>query len=375
MGLGLYLHVPFCKSKCHYCDFCSFPTLENSDTYLEALGHEARLLSIEHGRLAPKTIYVGGGTPTLLSRAAWESLARMLESHFDLSEVVEWSVEGNPESTRRPLLDTLRAIGVNRFSMGIQTMDQPLLETIGRIHTPQDVEAAFEALRSAGFDNVNLDLMTGLPGQTLEAVNATLDRVGIFDPEHLSAYGLKIEEGTRFDRLERQGLLKLPEEDLERAMDHRIREVLRARGYRHYEISNYAKAGRECRHNLNYWNCGSYAALGLSAHGYLLGTRYENTSDMSEYLGRIQEGALPMVSRETINAEEDEKEWLMLRLRLADGICYEAYERRYGKSFLKEKEEAIRRLSGTGWIEAGSEALRLTESGMDFANAVIVEFI
>jgi len=373
MGLGLYVHIPFCKSKCYYCDFCSMPDLSRRGDYLDALETEARLHGNRYGRLKPETIFIGGGTPTLLEAQDWHRLAKLFERYFDLSSLTEWSVEGNPESVSANLAVTLKSIGVNRFSMGVQSMDFSLLKAIGRIHSPEEVALAVDALRNTGFDNINLDLMTGLPGQTLSAVDETLRWVKQFDPEHVSAYGLKIEEGTPFDRMERQGLLKLPEESLERGMDHRIREVLGEWGYEHYEISNYAKPGKECRHNLNYWNCGSYAALGLSAHGYLNGVRYENTSDLEQYLRDLRQEKLPVISEEAISTKEDEKEWIMLRLRLSEGIPLADYQARYGKSFLTEKRAPVERLKETGWIDLQEGFLRLTETGLDFANAVIVE--
>lgn len=374
MSLGLYVHIPFCRSKCYYCDFCSMPDLSRRGDYMDALEKEVQLYTTRYGLLKPETIFIGGGTPTLLETQDWQRLARLLERHFDLSSLTEWSVEGNPESVDLALAETLKSIGVNRFSMGVQSMDFSLLRAIGRIHSPEEVTIAFNALRRAGFDNINLDLMTGLPGQTLATVEETLRWVKQFDPEHVSAYGLKIEEGTPFDRMERQGLLKLPEETLEREMDHRIRQVLGDHGYQHYEISNYAKPGKACRHNLNYWNCGSYAAVGLSAHGYLNGVRYENTSDLNRYFHDLNSGTLPVISEEAISSQEDEKEWIMLRLRLSEGISYSMYQARYGKSFLDEKMAAVDKLKGTGWIDLNEESLRLTETGLDFANAVIIEF-
>lgn len=373
MSLGLYVHIPFCKSKCYYCDFCSMPDLSRRSDYMDAIETEARLFAARYGRLKPDTVFIGGGTPTVLEEPDWHRLARLFERYFDFSSLSEWSVEGNPESVTVSMAKTLKDIGVNRFSMGVQSMDFGLLKAIGRIHSPDEVKRAFEALRQTGFDNINLDLMTGLPGQTLSSLEETLQWLRQFDPEHVSAYGLKIEEGTPFDRMERQGLLKLPEESLEREMDHRIREVLRERGYEHYEISNYAKPGKACRHNLNYWNCGSYAALGLSAHGYLNGVRYENTSELDVYMEALSSEKLPVISEETISLQEDEKEWLMLRLRLTEGISFSEYQARYGKSFLAEKKAAIDRLKETGWIDLQKDYLRLTEAGLDFANTVIVE--
>lgn len=373
MSLGLYVHIPFCKSKCYYCDFCSMPDLSRRSDYMDAIETEARLFAARYGRLKPDTVFIGGGTPTVLEEQDWHRLARLFERYFDFSSLSEWSVEGNPESVTFSMAKTLKDIGVNRFSMGVQSMDFGLLKAIGRIHSPDEVKRAFEALRQSGFDNINLDLMTGLPGQTMSSLEETLQWLKQFDPEHVSAYGLKIEEGTPFDRMERQGLLKLPEESLEREMDHRIREVLRERGYEHYEISNYAKPGKACRHNLNYWNCGSYAALGLSAHGYLNGVRYENTSELDVYMEALSSEKLPVISEETISLQEDEKEWLMLRLRLTEGISFSEYQARYGKSFLAEKKAAIDKLKETGWIDLQKDYLRLTEAGLDFANTVIVE--
>ena len=372
MGLGLYVHIPFCRSKCHYCDFCSMPDLSRVGAYLNALEAEAALLMQHCGKLAPETIFIGGGTPTLLEEKAWHRLSNVFNRTFDLSALGEWSVEGNPESVSLKLAKTLKAIGVNRFSMGVQSMDAKLLKAIGRIHGPEHVELAFEALRQAGFDNLNLDLMTGLPGQTLSSIEEVLSWVKHFEPEHVSAYGLKIEEGTPFDLMERRGQLKLPDEALEREMDHRIRAFLAEQGYEHYEISNYAKSGKACRHNLNYWNCGPYAALGLSAHGYLNGERYENTSDLDTYIDRLKQKQLPVISREAISLQEDEKEWLMLRLRLSEGIPLKVYQSRYNKSLLIEKVNEVKKLVAQGWVVIQEDHLKLTESGMDFANAVIV---
>ena len=325
LPLGLYIHIPFCRSKCAYCDFYSLAGAEERmDDYCRALERHLAEVAPQAECHKADTVYFGGGTPSYLGA---ERLCRLLGSIrklYKLDKHAEITLEANPDSaTDRKALKRLRKAGFNRLSLGVQSMDDALLQTIGRIHTRQQVQEAVAAARKAGFKNLSLDLIYGLPGQTMEGWEKALsDAVGLH-PEHLSCYGLKLEEGTPLYR--RQGELTFPDEDMQADMYLYTVEFLKQCGYEQYEISNFAKPGFASRHNLKYWLMQEYAGFGPGAHSDFGNVRYGYARDLERYL----KGELVLQESETVDSDEREREYLMLRLRTVQGVDPREFEYRF----------------------------------------------
>ena len=352
LPLGLYIHIPFCRSKCAYCDFYSLAGAEERmDDYCRALERHLAEVAPQAECHKADTVYFGGGTPSYLGA---ERLCRLLGSIRKLYKVdkhAEITLEANPDSaTDRKALKRLRKAGFNRLSLGVQSMDDALLQTIGRIHTRQQVQEAVAAARKAGFKNLSLDLIYGLPGQTMEGWEKTLsDAVGLH-PEHLSCYGLKLEEGTPLYR--RQGELTFPDEDMQADMYLYAVEFLKQCGYEQYEISNFAKPGFASRHNLKYWLMQEYAGFGPGAHSDFGNVRYGYARDLERYL----KGELVLQESETVDSDEREREYLMLRLRTVQGVDPREFEYRFRQRFaplaalLQQcAREGLAEQDGNGW--------------------------
>jgi oxygen-independent coproporphyrinogen-3 oxidase len=373
---SLYIHIPFCKNKCFYCDFTSVVnTDEKIREYIGYLIKEMKMYKVDNKRHKIKTIFIGGGTPSLLGASVFKLLVDNLRENFDLSGLIEFTIEANPESVTWEKLNVYRECGVNRLSMGLQTTDDSLLKRIGRIHSLEEFRSAFDSARKAGFTNINLDLMFGLPGQTVEDVKKTLGVVKEINPEHISAYGLKLEDGTKLSDMFEKGLLDMPSEEEERDMCHIINEFLEENGYHQYEVSNYAKDGMECKHNIVYWEGGDYIALGMASHGYLDDVRYENSAEFKEYYKYIEEDKLPIVHKEEISEEEKLKEAIILGLRLNKGIDIEEININHGISFLEDYKDVLKDLKNRGLIDVTSKNVKLTKLGFDLCNQVLVEFM
>jgi oxygen-independent coproporphyrinogen-3 oxidase len=320
---GLYVHVPFCHARCRYCDFATYTDrAADAERYLAALRREMGA----HRGASLDTVFVGGGTPSALDPVQWGGLMAAVREHFTLLPGAEVTVECNPESVTPDLLAAYRATGVNRLSLGLQASQDRLLRGLGRLHDFDRFLRAWADARAAGFDNLNLDLMYGLPGQTREDWRETLRRVLDLRPEHLSAYALKVEHGSAYGR---QGLEV--DDDLEADLYEEAVGLLAAAGYRHYEISNFALPGRECRHNLRYWHNASTIGVGLSAAGFDGRHRRVNAKAMDDYLAAVEGGRSPVAEESTLTPEERVGEDLMLALRLADGVRPDETARRlYG---------------------------------------------
>lgn len=341
---GLYVHIPFCVRKCPYCDFYSVAERSRASEYRTALLRELS----EYPRRFD-TVFVGGGTPTAMG----EELALLCRS---LPKAEEFTVEANPGTLSPELLRALRGAGVNRLSIGVQSFNDAELAALGRIHSAAQAEEAFFMAREAGFDNINLDLMLATPGQTAESLGHSLARVRALSPEHVSAYSLIIEEGTPFY----ENTPDLPDEDEERELYHQAREALEAMGLKQYEISNFARPGRECRHNLKYWSGGEYVGIGAAAASFCGGERYKNAPDLELYLA----GGGRKTERETVDAGELLREKFWLGLRKTDGVEY------FG-----EFPAEVERLAAKGLLEMNGNRLRLTRRGLDLANIVFAEFV
>ena len=391
-SLGLYIHIPFCQAKCAYCDFYSMSgaTEENMQRYVDSL-----LLQMEDYSKAAKiynvdTVFIGGGTPTALSVKCLSEVIDGIYRWFGVSKNAEFTLEANPATVSVSSLSKYRRAGVNRLSLGLQSANDDELTALSRIHSKADFEASYYAARKAKFENINVDIMYGIPMQTAESFTRTLDYLTSLWPEHISMYGLKIEDGTPF-ALRRDSLI-LPDEDTEADMYFDAIRYLEAKGYRHYEISNFARPGFECRHNLKYWNCDEYLGLGCAAHSYFANTRFSLKRNMGLYIDAMEAdiahgGMLTddgtSISHEqfraaelvdemyTIAPEERVGEYIMLRLRLADGISSAAFTQRFGLNF-----DAIygRRLGiyiDNGFMTYDGDRYALTPKGMFVSNYIL----
>jgi len=378
MTLGLYIHVPFCVKKCLYCDFVSYPYSETAaGAYLDALFKEIELYDhiLKDREKKLTSIFIGGGTPTCLPAGRLASLLAKVQEVFCLLPGCEITVEANPGTVDRQSLLRLRECGVNRLSLGIQAFQERLLNTLGRVHTAVEASEAAFAARDAGFDNLNLDFIFGIPGQTIEDWLETLSWVVSLEPEHISVYGLQLEGGTPLEQAVTCGKLQMCSEELELSMYQSAIHYLTGMGYIHYEISNFARPGRESVHNLGYWLNRPYLGLGPAAHSYLWGERFANESTIENYAGCLSRGELPVTARETGTVQMEMAETMFLGLRLIEGINLEAFYRRFGRRAEDVYREKIGFLEDAGLVEVAGGYLRLTPRGLPVANEVFKEFV
>lgn len=369
--LGLYLHIPFCIAKCAYCDFCSFPADNGTRRrYVKALLCETGAQAKDfHGRTVD-TVFFGGGTPTLLSPDELCALLDGIRAHFALAGDAEITVECNPKTADLSAFRILREGGFNRLSIGMQSANDNELAALGRAHRHADLLRAVADAKEAGFDNINLDLMFGIPHQTKESFAHTLDEVISLTPTHLSVYSLQIEEGTPF--YQNRASLPLPSEEEEGEMAHMLHARLKAAGYARYEISNYAKEGRECRHNLRYWQMGDYLGLGIAAHSLVGNRRFYNREDFRAYL----EDPLSMrEEEEELSVASREFEYVMLGLRLACGIEETAFRATFGYGFHEKYEKRLLPYLSAGFAAFDGTRTRLTDRGMAVSNAILAEIL
>ena len=376
---GLYIHIPFCKKKCRYCDFVSFPALEREDLYFVALVAEMRKYApLMKGR-AFDTVFIGGGTPTVLKPGRTAALLNEARKCFSIKPGAEITSEANPESASEEKLGELYEAGVNRLSLGLQSANDLELHAIGRIHSRQDFINAVSAARKVGFTNINADVMHGLPGQTEESCIDTLRLVTELEIPHISSYSLILEEGTPLYDDVRNGRVMLPDPDDTADMEDAGFEFLAQRGYARYEISNFAKPGFECRHNLNYWDNGEYLGIGLNSHSALRlkgdWTRFNNTDDLNEYINELGEGKLPVRNTRKIERDEEMFETIMLGLRKIKGVSRREFEERFGCDPVEKYAPAVSELEMDGWLEATEDSMYLTKRGLDFQNEALIKFM
>ena len=368
--LGIYVHIPFCVAKCRYCDFVSRPLSADAlAPYLAALEREIAVAP-EAGRRVG-TIFFGGGTPSILDGVQLARLLAVLRAAFVIEPDAEISIEANPGTVSPAKAADFKALGVNRVSLGVQSLDDALLARIGRRHTRRDAIAAFAILRAAGFDNLGMDLIHGLPGQTAAIWRRDLAQAIDQGPEHLSLYALGIETGTAFAADLAAGRLELPDEQEELEMLSAARELTAAAGYERYEISNFARPGRRCRHNLDCWRLGEYRGFGAGAHSFLRApapARRANTPDNDDYALRIAAAGSAISMREEPTPRQFAGEALMLGLRTADGVDETAFEVAHGGAPAALFPEALALGGENGWIAQSGERLRLTEAGILFSN-------
>ena len=366
----LYLHVPFCAAKCHYCAFYSEAgSAAKMEDYVEAVLTELKLsvAGLDKSRqLAPITIFFGGGTPSILPTQLMQRVLEGLRRVLSLERVREWTIECNPSTVSADKANLFRAFGVNRVSMGVQSLDDGLLSTLGRVHSVKAAVESYEKLRSANFDNINLDLMFGLPGQTLEHWRTTLRQAMELQPEHISTYCLILEEDTPFWSLLQQGLIK-PDEELELKMYELGIEMLTTAGYRQYEISNFAKPGRECAHNIAYWEGKDYIGLGPSACSTIGARRWQNVSDIDRYVESLKTGQPTIGFEETLTDELRASERVAFGMRMNAGVPADLVRKRWDKQ--------IAELLSAELVQWRNNRLQPTKRGILFADEIAAHFV
>lgn len=378
VGRGIYVHVPFCERRCHYCDF-NVHLLAGADVdgYLQALRREARLLAegLAEG-VTFDTLYVGGGTPTALPSSRLETLLGAITDHLSLVSEAEITVEANPGTLSPAKLAALRRAGANRISLGAQAFQDYHLERLGRIHRARHIGQSVAAAREAGFTNVSLDFMFSLPQQTLAEWEESLEHALALEPDHLSCYSLIVEEGTPFGDLHAQGRLPLPEHDVEADMFEATVRTLTSAGFVHYEVSNYARPGKESRHNLIYWENGEWLGLGPGAHSQWQGKRYAHVREPARYARLLlEEGRLPVEWEETVTVGMQMEDTLILGLRLTDGISLERFQRRFGAAVDDVFGTVLAPSFEAGLVESVDGRLRFTRAGFMVANRVLVDIV
>jgi oxygen-independent coproporphyrinogen-3 oxidase len=374
---AIYVHIPFCTNKCHYCDFTAYVVNgQPVDDYLVALEREMALTVAETPPGEIQSIFIGGGTPTVLSPKQMKRLLSALRTHFpDWAPELEFTVEANPGTTSPELLQVMREGGVNRISFGAQTFRSDLLERIGRIHGVEEIAQSVELARRAGFRNLSLDLMFGLPTQTVEDMKETLDMAIGLAPEHFSCYSLKIEEGTLFHYLYERKELPLPSEDDELAMYQLIRLMMARHGYPQYEVSNFAKPGYESKHNSTYWLNEEYYGLGAGAHGYVGKVRHANVKGVKEYIGRLKNGIRPVAESFRVDLVEEMENFMILGLRLIRGVSRSRFYALYGRNLEEVFGPALERLYSQNLLRQTGDWIALTEQGLLFGNDVFASFL
>ncbi len=421
--LSIYIHIPFCKRKCLYCDFLSAPACaQERESYVKALLREILIQSEKCREYEVISVFFGGGTPSLLSGRQMERIMRAVKKNYDLAQNAEISMECNPATASLKKLKDYRKSGINRLSIGLQSANDRELKALGRIHNYRQFLQTYEAARTAGFTNINIDLMSALPGQTLASYEDTLQKVIDLKPEHISAYSLIIEEGTPF--FERYGeetsldltqeaneelqstaddymYLPLPDEDTERKMYHRTNTLLQKAGYARYEISNFARKGYECRHNLTYWTGIDYIGFGIGAASYFQGTRYKNISDIHRYEEALeqkpletdstvwQDGAVRLECRRSfmpedvawheeiqqLSMEEKMEEFMFLGLRLKKGVSEYVFHEKFAKTIEDVYMDVLNRLIEEGVLLRKNGYVYLSKKGTDVANYVMAQFL
>lgn len=363
--ISLYIHVPFCVRKCRYCGFYSTAySSENADAFISGLKHEAALYRNDFRDRSFSSIYIGGGTPTVLSSEQFSLLVGTIREYFTIADGVEFTVEANPNTITHQKLSLMREQGVNRLSLGIQSFSDEVLQILGRLHTAEQAADAFRFARSAGFGNIGVDLIYGIPGQTAAHWEETLDSAIALKPEHISAYSLSLDEGSQFTQEAEAGEFALPDEEICAAMYERAVIKLNNTGYGRYEISNFSLPGYECRHNMHYWERGEYLGLGPGAWSFISGRRYANVADTAEYVQRLSSGRSPIDAQETVDPCSSARETVLLRLRTTKGLDLYKFGQEFGADLLRRLERNAVPLRDAGLLREKEGRLTLTERGI-----------
>ena len=370
--ISLYIHIPFCKKKCWYCDFPSFCGKDYlMMDYVKALTREIALRTENY---IMKTIFIGGGTPTYLSL---DCLNYLKEAMLKINKIIdcEFTVECNPGTLNEDNLKLLKSMGVNRLSIGLQAAQNEILKSIGRIHDMNDFTANYKLAREIGFNNINVDIMFGLPNQSLDQWRETINKVCKLSPEHISSYSLIIEEDTPFYNQYKENKLNLPQENIERSMYFETLKLLKEFGYNQYEISNYSKEHKECRHNLVYWNLEDYIGCGSGAHSFIENLRYRNEEKIEEYIMDINSKNNSYVEIKENTLEDTIEEFMFMGLRKIDGIKEQIFKNRFGKDIDFFYKEVIEKHKDNGLLKRENDSIFLTERGIELSNYVMSDFI
>lgn len=376
--MGMYIHIPFCVKKCIYCDFLSKPAqAQVIDEYVSALLNEIKVSAAEFKNKMVKTIFFGGGTPSILKEKQTADIIEMVYSHYNVDDNAEITTEANPGTLSFEKLKNYRNLGINRLSMGLQTTDNSELKTLGRIHTYEKFLEEYDIAREVGFDNINIDLMSAIPDQTVESYVTTLRRIVKLKPEHISAYSLIIEENTPLYDMYERGELdgRLADEDAERKMYYETKDILSEYGYNRYEISNYSLKGYECRHNLSYWERINYAGFGTGAASLIDELRYTNTGDISRYIAASSD--LKKIRKEVHKLSKDERmeEYMFLGLRKMKGVSVPQFKEEFGVDIMDIYENVINKFKAQKLLECTGDRIYLTDKGIDVSNMVMAEFL
>ncbi|MBI5179387.1 MAG: radical SAM family heme chaperone HemW [Nitrospinae bacterium] len=368
---SVYIHIPFCRSKCVYCDFASFAGMDHlMEPYISSLVTE-----IGHAHpMTADTLYIGGGTPSHLPASLLENVMGAFNNKFRLADGAEMTIEANPHSASREMLETAKKLGMNRLSIGIQSFNDRLLKTLGRPHTANDAVDTIAQARSAGFANISLDLIFGVPGQSAADLIADLEKAVALSPEHLSVYQLTLEEGTPLEEMVEKGKVMMPDDDEQLAMYESTVDFLKKAGYRQYEISNFAKPGKECRHNLAYWMGDEFAGFGSGAHSFTEGVRYANPDDPEDYIRDVTVGGESGV--EILTDDKDKIiDFLLMRLRLVDkALKFEEINSKFEIIFEEVYNSALKNIEKHGFATISNSGFQLTSKGLVFLDSLLLEF-
>lgn len=376
--IGIYIHIPFCVQKCYYCDFISVANKENlQERYVEALKKEINNFNSEKTKIS--TIYIGGGTPSYIKEKYIEEILNTIKSKWKLKKEndIEITIEVNPGTINKEKMLKYKEAGINRLSIGLQSTNNRLLKEIGRIHTYEQFLETFNTAKNIGLENINVDLMIGLPNQTIKDLKDSLKKIINLKPEHISTYSLILEEGTQLYKMVEEGKIELPDEDTERNMYWYVKNILELNGYNHYEISNFAKKGKESCHNMDCWSQKEYIGFGLAAHSYINNRRISNITNIDEYIKNIEENKFHKNKEieEVQNQEIKQKEFMMLGLRKIEGISIQEFKNKFGENPIYIFRNSLKKLVEQNLLEIVEDKIKLTNKGLDFANLVWEEFI
>ena len=383
--LGIYIHIPFCKQKCYYCDFVSFSNKEGYiEKYVETVKREIDSYDLSNYNIT--TIYIGGGTPSRIPSEKIQEILEIIKQEISANQTkwedIEITIELNPGTVDEEKIKKYKEIGINRLSIGLQSTNNKLLKEIGRIHTFEDFKNTYNLVKKVGFENINVDLMIGLPNQTISDVKDSLNEIIKFNPTHVSVYSLIVEENTKMEQLINNKELQLPDEELERQMYWYVKNTLELNGYNHYEISNFAKKGKESKHNLNCWEQKEYIGFGIAAYSYLNSVRYGNTSDIEKYINveeflnssELEESGIRIVD-EVQSLDDKRKEYMLLGLRKIEGVSIQEFKEKFVENpiflFRKEFEDLV----NEKLVAIDGDYIRLTNKGLDLANIVWEKFV
>ncbi|MEG2788963.1 MAG: radical SAM family heme chaperone HemW [Romboutsia sp.] len=375
--LGLYIHIPFCVSKCNYCDFNSFKMDKIAkDNYLKDLKKEMELYSKDLEKNDKITsIFLGGGTPSILTSNELKYIFENIKSNFNIKEDAEISIECNPGTLNKEKLITMKEIGINRLSIGLQAIQDYHLKSIGRIHTYYEFERNYKDALEIGFENINIDLMYALPNQTFDDWKESLEKIVDLDPSHISAYSLILEEGTKlYDMYERKEF-EIIDEDTDIDMYNYTINYLKNNGYNQYEISNYSKEKCECQHNIVYWKCNKYIGLGPGASGYINDFRYKNVESLDEYHDKLYLNEKPIDNKENLTLNDKIQEKIFMGLRMNEGIKFKDFEQNFKINFKEKYSTQIKKLKEQNLINEDITGIKLTQLGREISNSIFVEFL